>query len=150
VKKKNFVSFVENNSEKFMMSKEEHIAYWVNTAEKDWKAVKDLFETANYVQSLFFAHLVLEKLTKAIWVKNNEENTPPRTHLLLRILQEAQVSLNSEQEIFLQLMNNFQMQGRYPDYLQNIYRICTESYTQDIIHKVEELKLCLQEILQQS
>jgi DNA-directed RNA polymerase len=53
VKKKNFVRFVENNSEKFMMSKEEHIAYWVNTAEKDWKAVKDLFETANYVQSLF-------------------------------------------------------------------------------------------------
>ncbi|TAH20520.1 MAG: HEPN domain-containing protein [Cytophagales bacterium] len=97
-----------------------------------------------------FAHLVLEKLAKALWVKNNQENTPPRTHQLLRILQEAQVNLNSEQEIFLQLMNNFQMQGRYPDYLQNIHRICTESYTQDIIQQVESLKLCLQEILQQS
>ena len=47
------------------MTKNEHINYWKNMAERDWNAVNSLFETKNYVQALFFAHLVIEKLLKA-------------------------------------------------------------------------------------
>lgn len=34
------------------------------------------------MQALFFSHLVIDKLLKAIWVKENEENIPPFTHNL--------------------------------------------------------------------
>jgi hypothetical protein len=47
------------------MTKEEHIKFWTETAEKDWNAVENLVASKNYLHALFFAHLVLEKLTKA-------------------------------------------------------------------------------------
>jgi HEPN domain-containing protein len=69
-----------------LFDKKDHIAYWADTAKKDWKAVNDLYLGKNYAQALFFAHLVLEKLLKAHWVKDNDENTPPKTHNLIAIL----------------------------------------------------------------
>jgi len=45
-----------------MMTKEEHIDYWLRSAEADWKVVNDLFLSANFVQSLFFAHLSYRKI----------------------------------------------------------------------------------------
>jgi len=59
------------------MSKQEYIEYWKQAADKDWVVVTNLFEKANYPHSLFFAHLVLEKLLKAHFVKDNENDHPP-------------------------------------------------------------------------
>ncbi len=52
-----------------MMTKQEHIQYWINSSEEDWKSVLSLFQSGRNVHCLFFAHLTLEKLCKAIWVK---------------------------------------------------------------------------------
>jgi len=52
-----------------MMTKEQYIDYWVDTAQKDWIAVESMFDTKNYLHCLFWAHLTLEKLAKALWVK---------------------------------------------------------------------------------
>ncbi len=48
-----------------MLTKEEHIKYWLNTAKKDWRAVQNMYKSRDYLPALFFAHLVLEKLCKA-------------------------------------------------------------------------------------
>ena len=64
------------------MDKKQIIEYWVNSASHDWDAVNSLFKTGNYMHSLFFAHLTIEKLLKAHWVKDNEEDYPPRVHNL--------------------------------------------------------------------
>ena len=50
--------------------------------------------------------------------------------------------------IFLEEFNDFQLEGRYPDYLFKINKICTLEYTMSIIKKVQEIKLCLIEKLQ--
>jgi len=42
-----------------MKTKEQHIDFWVEQAEDDWKAVYTLYNGRNYLQSLFFAHLVV-------------------------------------------------------------------------------------------
>lgn len=42
-------------------------------AERDWASVGLLFEGNQYVHTLFFCHLVIEKLLKAHWVRDNEE-----------------------------------------------------------------------------
>lgn len=65
-----------------MLTKDEHIKYWVDTAKKDWKTVQNMFGTKDYLPALFFSHLVLEKLCKAHWVKDNHGNTPPKIHNL--------------------------------------------------------------------
>jgi HEPN domain-containing protein len=67
------------------MTKEEHIHYWSIQVESDFKAAEVLCVAGYYAQSLFWAHLSVEKLLKALWVKTNQSNTPPFVHNLLRI-----------------------------------------------------------------
>lgn len=75
------------------MTKQDYIAYWKTTAEKDWTAVEHLFEKGDYLHSLFFAHLVLEKLMKAHWVKDNQGSIPPKVHNLVYLAGQTRLSL---------------------------------------------------------
>lgn len=127
------------------MTKSEHVEYWIKTAEDDWEVVESLLNAEKYVQCLFFAHLVLEKWSKAHWVKDNENNYPPKTHNLVRIIQATQVDLSEEDLVFLEEFNDFQIEGRYPDYLFMIQKRCTPEYTLALLEKVKTIKACLQE-----
>jgi HEPN domain-containing protein len=69
-----------------MKTKEEHIRFWMEQSEDDWKAVFSLLFGKNYLQALFFTHLVIEKLCKALWIKYNTENVPPRSNNLVYLL----------------------------------------------------------------
>ena len=51
------------------MTKQEHINYWSFQVENDFKASEVLCLAAYYAQSLFWAHLSLENLLKALWLK---------------------------------------------------------------------------------
>jgi HEPN domain-containing protein len=44
------------------MTKEEHIKYWLETAEEDWKVANHFSKKGDYACCLFIAHLVIEKL----------------------------------------------------------------------------------------
>ena len=131
-----------------MMTKQQHIDYWINTAEDDWSSVELLFNGKKYLQSLFWAHLVLEKLAKALWVKNNEENIPPKIHNLIVLLKQSNVDLGEEKMNFLVNYNNFQLSTRYPDYLGKIYKVCTKPFAEGQMDKVKEIRKCLLEMLQ--
>ena len=106
------------------------------------------FKIKQYVYELFFAHLVLEKLCKAHWVKDNKENDPPEIHNLVRLAEQTKFNLSEDDMNFLRKMNDFQLQGRYPDYKQNIYRIYKFDNTDSILKKVNQLRLCLLKELQ--
>ncbi|HAJ99361.1 MAG TPA: hypothetical protein DCM62_04985 [Bacteroidales bacterium] len=131
-----------------MKTKEEHIAFWLNQAEDDWSAVDTLFKGRKYLQSLFFAHLVIEKICKAIWIKHNEGNIPPRTHNLIHLLSTTPTELNVDRSEFLLYLNRFQLEGRYPDYFTRMHNICNESFTTEMIDKTNALRLWLQEKVQ--
>jgi len=130
-----------------MMTKKQHVEYWINTAEKDWASVDILFVGRQYLQSLFWAHLVLEKLAKALWVKNNEENIPPKIHNLVVLLKQANVDLGEEKMNFVKKFNEFQLSGRYPDYTNNLYKRCTEEFTYEQLEKTKEIRICLLNLL---
>jgi len=95
------------------------------------------------VFSLFCLHLALEKIIKAIWVKNNKENFPPKIHHLVRLLEETPVEMDDKDLIFLNDMNKFNIEGRYPDYRGNIYKVCAKSFTEGMFEKAKVIKLCL-------
>jgi HEPN domain-containing protein len=78
------------------MTKEQIIAYWTTSSERDWKAAQDLAASGNLIQALFFAHLVIEKLLKAHWVKSNEGDFPPRTHNLEILLSQTALPMPVE------------------------------------------------------
>ena len=127
-----------------MSDKEKQVAYWLSTAVDDLESITILFEGKKYVQALFFAHLALEKILKAHWVKNNEQNFPPKSHNLIFIYQNSSISLNEEQTTFLQMMNIYQIEGRYPDYLSMLHNTTNKEKTEEIIYQAKQLFICLQ------
>lgn len=131
-----------------MKTKEQHIEFWVEQADDDWKAVYTLFNGKNYLQSLFFAHLVIEKLCKSLWIRHNVENVPPRTHNLIHLLSSTPVKLTDEQSEFLLTLNRFQLEGRYPEYMTKMHDVCNEQFTQAMINSVNDFRLWLLKTLQ--
>ncbi|MBI4646583.1 MAG: HEPN domain-containing protein [Bacteroidia bacterium] len=131
-----------------MMTKEEHIQYWITSAKNDWKVVISLYKIKKYIYSLFFAHLVLEKLIKAHWVKDNESNYPQRLHNLVTLIEQTKLNVSSEQKEFFVKMNTFQLEGRYPDYQLKIYKLYSKKNTAKILKNVKEIKKWLLNNLQ--
>ncbi len=80
-----------------------------------------MFKSKDYIHALFFSHLVLEKLCKAHWVKTNTANTPPKIHNLITLASQANLQLTVADVGFLGQMNQFQLEGRYPDYTSKLY-----------------------------
>jgi HEPN domain-containing protein len=126
------------------MTKPEYINYWQITAQKDWEAAGHLFEKGDYLHSLFFAHLVIEKLLKAHYVKDNSSDFPPKTHNLLVLSAHTKLSPSVEQLRLLSQMNQFQLDARYPDYKLNMYKIATEKYTESLLQEIENVKQWLE------
>jgi HEPN domain-containing protein len=91
--------------------------------------------------------LVLEKLAKAIWVKTHKDDIPPKVHNIVWLLEESNVDLGNEMMTFLEKINRFQLSARYPDYVNNMYQTCTETYTVQTMEKIKEIKRCLLEML---
>lgn len=125
------------------MTKQEHINYWVETAERDWHTVQSMYKTKEYVPALFWTHLVLEKLLKAHWVKDNEINHPPKIHNLTLLAKKTNLQLPDDYVDFLDRMNQFQLEGRYPDYVSNIYKIYKAERTEEVLDKAKIVKECL-------
>ncbi len=131
-----------------MTDKEKQINYWVSTGVDDLESIDYLFNGRKYVQALFFAHLSLEKIMKALWVKNNENNFPPKTHNLTYLYDNSKITLNEEQTDFLQTMNVYQIEGRYPDYISMLHNTTSKEKAETIINQSKTIFKCLQEKLQ--
>ena len=107
------------------MTVEEHIEELIAQAKNDLGASDALALAGYYAHSLFFAHLVLEKLCKALWIKHKQAKDYPYTHNLTRLLRETKLSITDEQKIFYEDMNKFQAEGRYPETLSTIEKTTT-------------------------
>ena len=130
------------------MTKEEYIKYWIEQANDDWGAVDTLFNGNKNLQSLFFAHLTIEKLCKSFWIKSNKDNVPPKTHNLNYILSQTNIELPDNYGELLLNLNRFQIEGRYPEYISKMSSLCTKDFTKDILIQTNELRLWLIEKLQ--
>ncbi|MCD6555817.1 MAG: HEPN domain-containing protein [Bacteroidales bacterium] len=129
------------------MTKDEHINYWKTSSEKDWSVVFNLYKSKDYVYSLFFSHLTIEKLAKALWVKNNDNNHPPRIHNIVSLLERADIEMPDEIKEFLLILNDFQLEGRYPDYRMKIFKICDKQRTDEMLKDVKKVRIWLLEQL---
>lgn len=126
------------------MTKADYIAYWKTTADKDWVAAGHLLEKGDYLHCLFFAHLTLEKLLKAHFVKDNTSDFPPKTHNLLVLISQTNLSPLPDHLKTLSQVNQFQIDGRYPDYKLNMFKIADRPYTEQLLAEIENVMIWLQ------
>ena len=102
-----------------------------------------MYQSKDYLHALFFAHLLLEKLCKAHWVKDNTGNIPPKIHNLIILIGKTKLELLDTDKQFLSQMNQFQLEGRYPDYTQRLYKTYKAHLTKNILDKVNTIRKCL-------
>ncbi len=127
------------------MTKADHIKHWQESANESWDSAIYLAEGNHYSLSLFALHLTLEKLLKALWIKESVTDTPPYTHDLQRLFGELDLEASVEDYDFLSIVNSWNIRGRYPDYTKKLYQNTTSKYLKDQIKKVEILKEWLEE-----
>jgi HEPN domain-containing protein len=127
------------------MNKEEHIKHWRESANESWDSAIYLAKGKHYSLSLFALHLALEKLLKALWIKESVITTPPYTHDLQKLCDELRLEMSPEDYDFLSIINSWNIRGRYPDYTKRLYKNTTDKYLNEQISKVETLKKWLEE-----
>ena len=120
------------------MKSEEHIQFWLESAAHDLDAAESLFATGKYDWCLFLGHLVLEKTLKAILARKQSEKMPPKTHNLVKLAEKSLLELTDNQKIFLDEVNDFNLEIRYPDYKKAFYLHCTREYTTEYFNKIKE------------
>jgi hypothetical protein len=86
---------------------------------------------------------VLEKLLKAHFVKDNAIDFPPRIHNLVRLAGQTKLVFAANDLLFLDRMNDYQMEGRYPDYQFLIFQICDRQHTENLLAEAEKIRLWL-------
>ncbi|MCK9224001.1 MAG: HEPN domain-containing protein [Candidatus Muirbacterium halophilum] len=124
-----------------------YIDYWISVAKHDLDVAIVLFESKKYDSCLFFGHLSIEKILKGLWVKNNNMDFPPKTHNLLKLANETKIDFSKEDKKFFEILNEFNIEARYPDYKLTFYKICTEEFTKEKFDKIKELFKCILEKL---
>jgi HEPN domain-containing protein len=121
------------------MTKQEKVNYWLKTAENDWNVVGHLFEKGDYPYALFFGHLTIEKLLKAVFSGNFDE-PPPFTHRLPYLAEKAGLDISQEMLVILESIADFNLEARYPDEKFSFYKKCTIEFTETNLKKIEEIR----------
>lgn len=119
------------------------VNYWQETADHDHKIMRSLFKTKHYDASLFFGHIVLEKVLKALVVKETRDHAQ-YTHNLVKLAGVSKIELNGKELNLLKEVNDFNIEARYPEQKLQFYKLCTKKYAEKYINEIDKLykKLC--------
>ena len=120
------------------MNVEKQIQFWIISAAHDLPVAESLFEQRHYSWCLFIGHLLLEKLLKAFYVRDNMQ-MPPRTHDLVKLANAITLKFDDAQLQFLSKVNDFNIEARYPDDKLVFYKICTREFAESNLHAIKEM-----------
>ena len=121
------------------MIKDKIVKYWIDSSGVDFQAMESFYDKSHYVWALFVAHLVIEKLLKAHYVRNFAKN-PPLIHNLLRLAEQAHIDLSEEQKNYLLEITTFNIKTRYPDYKFKFQKKATKEFTLQHITAIKKLR----------
>lgn len=103
-------------------------SFWLAEAEEALQVAEHLVEKRDFSYALFFGHLALEKMIKALCVIKLKDHAPP-IHNLIRLSKIAGIELNEQTEGELVTITAFNIESRYPDFKNTFRQKCTEEYT---------------------
>ncbi len=121
---------------------EKHVEYWIAQSDNDLPVAESMLEKGHYTWSLFIGHLVLEKLLKAIYVREHQK-IAPRIHDLVKLSKSTSLNLIDEQMVFLSEVSDFNMEGRYPDEKNQFALRCNKKFATDYLRRIKEMRLWL-------
>jgi HEPN domain-containing protein len=126
---------MDMNSEKVDWS--ELKEFWLMEAEESLRVAEHLFEKGDYSYALFFGHLAVEKILKALYVIRVKTHAPP-IHNLVRLARGAGLVLDDRHTRALVTITGFNIEARYPDVKRAFREKCTHEYTEQQVAMIKE------------
>lgn len=120
------------------MDLEKIIHAWIEGSERDWLACQHLYDSKDYPQCLFWGHLVLEKILKAIVVKVTE-NQSPFSHDPVFPASKGHVYMDEEKRNLLNEVNTFNQFGRYDSEIVDFMKKCDPEYAEKYFNVIKNL-----------
>jgi len=128
-------------------NKEKIISYWLVSSDDDFDTMMAMYATKRFNWSLFIGHLMIEKLLKALFIKQCNEY-PPFTHNLVRLAEKAGIQLDEEKRLFFVTVTAFNINARYDDYKMSFQKTCTPEFSKMWIDKLTENRLWIKQLIE--
>jgi len=130
-----------------MLSKQKALEiskYWIDGAKESYKTMQYLYDGKRYSDCLFFGHLMLEKILKAVFV-NKKTDIAPYIHNLYRLAELINLKLEKDEILLLKEVSGFNLEARYPDEKYSFYKLCTKKFTDNYFQAIINFykKTCL-------
>ena len=126
-----------------MIEINKQIDYWVKGAANDIETAELLVTGKKYIEGLFFCHLTIEKIFKALVVKNTGQFAP-KSHNLIHLCEIANIKLSDDNTLFMPILMKYQLEGRYPEYFP---KVPSNTTVNDYLYKTKALLECLKQML---
>ncbi len=123
----------------FVFNVDGNINYWKNTAESNIITAGILIDNNQPVEGLFFCHLCIENILKALVVKETKA-VPPKSHDLEYLAKKANIFVSEDQLIMMRILMKYMLEGRYPEYYP---KSPSKHKTKEYLEKSKELLICL-------
>ena len=124
--------------------------YWIESSNEDYDTMMYMKAGKKNTWCLFMGQMVIEKLLKALYAKNNVSAPhAPKTHDLLYLAEKMNLEVTEKQANDLVEITKFNLNTRYDDYKKKFYNKCTDEYTEEQIKKIEEVKLWLETMIKE-
>jgi len=121
-----------------MKSVQEVVKYWLTASKEDFDSAEILFQNKKYHHALFFCHLSIEKILKAIIVKSTK-TAPPLIHDLIRLAEKAKLPLSEAQMNELAEITTFNIDARYDDYKLSFRKKAKKQFSLKYLKKTREM-----------
>ena len=115
------------------------VNHWKESSDKDYQTMKHLSKSGDFNWALFLGHLVIEKLIKALYVKQKHSHAI-YGHDLLRLISKLDIELSEEQKDWFDRLTTFNLNARYDSYKQEFYRLCTKEFAEEWIQIIDTLR----------
>jgi HEPN domain-containing protein len=116
------------------------IKNWLALAEYDYETAKAMFQSGRYMYVAFTCQQAVEKVLKAIYVKEHKK-TPPYVHNLVRLAQEAACFQELPESMLsdMEVLNSYYLQSRYSDQLSEMMAQFTKERAKEFLQKTDGL-----------
>ena len=116
------------------------VAYWLDIADYDLETAEAMYQTGRWLYVAFMCHQVIEKTLKAYWCATQPED-PPYTHNHKRLADGCGLysQLTGEQKDFLNTITNYNIEARYPEDKEELFRSLPAEFCRQMIDETKQL-----------
>ena len=127
---------------------DQKVAYWVRLSEYDLETAEAMLQTERFLYVGFMCHQAIEKIAKACYHMVIDQ-MPPKTHNIIFLLEQTKgtLSLTDEQKDFLEVLQPMNIEARYPDYQDRIFKSLNYEKCRELLRVTREMHLWIKEKL---